>query len=751
MQRLLIFFLLATCASAIEITQFAIVYENSNSYLEIGLAPSSMFENLEITPELAAIKSEGKFSIAKNISMSINITNSSSLFEIDRNAIEDVFSPSERLWCGSVFDTCGNCAGMPAGTFKWCNGAYPLVTYSCDNWCYTYTISPGYEKSQTGAFVKNSARVVIEAHAAGKTEISLGDENSMQQANEVANADASVLQTAPSLLPILLLRSKNSQEWMEISKNDYQNYKNELMNYYGTYLASIASAKSATDRLNGAIGRMVSNGRGKFSGYYSREFFEYPKITLKLRSDFAGVVALRGMPKIGLVSTQAKFADGKAYYEAEFENAGYAAETFAGNLSCGNGSAIWQTSIEFLENGKFGKMKFFVGRMESPTICSLKIFVLGFETNFDEIAATFEPFRQECPSEHQCCSNSLAYLDKACPPQESFRQEDAYGNGAYYMQDFVCENFICKAGASTITRRISGNLPPAQNTVSFASSGFESPKSTPTPQPSKEIEIKKEEANSEEPKKPTAPKKIEIKDETIEIIVPEHAPQGYLEIAVKVNDKPASGDVEVVSPAGKEYAFRLDLGSAQVLLNEEGEWAVKYKEEKRSVFAENLDAKKITEDGGNGKNAAGYTAFLSLGTSKLPFTETALVLIFAAFGFAGIRRHSEKVHFKKSFENNIVRLEIFNNLADLQNLEITDIVPEGQVLSTISNPPSEVTEIIFGKHIKWKKEKLGKGERMLISYSIFANSKAESLRAAEFEALSDGNKKVKILSNAILQ
>jgi hypothetical protein len=98
---------------------------------------------------------------------------------------------------------------------------------------------------------------------------------------------------------------------------------------------------------------------------------------------------------------------------------------------------------------------------------------------------------------------------------------------------------------------------------------------------------------------------------------------------------------------------------------------------------------------------------------------------------------------------NIVRLEILNNQSDLRNLEITDIAPEGTILSTISNPPSEVTEIIFGKHIKWKKNELHKGGRMLISYSIFTSNPSSSLRPAEILADTEGNKRIRVLSNAV--
>ncbi|MEK6843333.1 MAG: hypothetical protein AABY04_02505, partial [Candidatus Micrarchaeota archaeon] len=703
MLKSMLFLLFVASAAAIEITQFELVFENSQNYLAVGLTPGNSFDNMILTPDDAIQESGGKFSIAGNISIQINVTNASSLFEIRNELLEDVFTPTESIWCGGVFNTCSNCGGMPVGTFKWCNGAYPLTTYSCDNWCYTYGTAPSYVKTETGAFVKNSAQISIKTIANGQSEMSL-DENHLQETTEMATGFAAIPQIVPSMLPKNLIREKTSNAWREILPIDYQNYKNELAYYYGAYASSISSAKTATGKLSSALGNMISNAKGNYVEQYKQDLGELPKITLKLRADFAGVIALRGKPKIITLGTIAKFENGLAFYEAEFENAGYATDTFSGNLSCENETAIWQSGREVLENGKIGKMKFFVEKMETPKLCLARIFVLDYASLFDEKIAILEPFRMACPADYQCCSNSQNYNDRACQSEERFRPDDSLGNGAYYTQNFVCENYICKGGSIAITRRISGILPSTQNTVLFASANYDSPKPTTAPA-TKEIEIKKDEIDKiSEPQKTPAPKQIEIAEEIIDIILPDHAFLGYQEVFVKINDMPASGDVELESPTGKNYAFRLDLGSAQVLLNEEGRWKIQYKEEKKQIYAQKLDTKSISDNIGNEKNAALATSFLSLGMSKVPFVETVLILALAAFGFAGVRRHSEKVHFKKSFENNIVRLEIFNNLADLRNLEITDIVPEGQVLSTISNPPSEVTEIIFGKHIKWKKE-----------------------------------------------
>ena len=56
---------------------------------------------------------------------------------------------------------------MPPGTFKWCNGAYPLKTYYCDNWCYSYSPQPAYERAQVGSFIKTAAKAVVSRAGSG--------------------------------------------------------------------------------------------------------------------------------------------------------------------------------------------------------------------------------------------------------------------------------------------------------------------------------------------------------------------------------------------------------------------------------------------------------------------------------------------------------------------------------------------------------------------------------------------------------
>jgi hypothetical protein len=221
-----------------------------------------------------------------------------------------------------------------------------------------------------------------------------------------------------------------------------------------------------------------------------------------------------------------------------------------------------------------------------------------------------------------------------------------------------------------------------------------------------------------------------------------------VEIRVVSSSGTASGNLELATPSHKEHEIPLQEGRAEVLFNEIGIWRVKYKTEAKLITVSPIKV-QTNKDSAPTIQAGMATGFMALNFSKLPLIETAFLLSFFVLGYAGFRRYSERIRFTKTFENNIVRLEILNNKADLKNLEITDIVPEGNVLSTISNPPSEVTEIIFGKHIKWKKGELRKGERMLISYSIFSNNPSDSIRPAELLAEMEGNKRIIVLSNPI--
>ena len=105
MLKSMLFLLFVASAAAIEITQFELVFENSQNYLAVGLTPGNSFDNMILTPDDAIQESGGKFSIAGNISIQINVTNASSLFEIRNELLEDVFTPTESIWCGGVFNT----------------------------------------------------------------------------------------------------------------------------------------------------------------------------------------------------------------------------------------------------------------------------------------------------------------------------------------------------------------------------------------------------------------------------------------------------------------------------------------------------------------------------------------------------------------------------------------------------------------------------------------------------------------------
>ncbi len=728
--------------------------ESGTNYLQLKISPASTQQTILITPAEMESLSSGQFSLLENLTIDLNVSAISYLYEIDATATEQIYSGSVQTWCGSVFDTCGNCGGMPAGTFKWCNGAYPLHTYSCDNWCYTFSPASSYEKAQVGNFIRQKAKAGIIILKGSTTTLSLDDvQPSLAQPNAMASLVFPSLSVPSQNSP--LIRQTGSEKWRQITSAALQSYKSQLSAYYSQYTSSIDSAYSQTNSLNSQLSALLSSSSGvEYSNYfeYAPPESALPEILLEIEATYAGVSAIRGVPKAILLHPQASFENGNAYFSFDAQNTGAVSDIFSANLSC-NDTIISNIENVLLAPSESAALKFFTPQILVPTICTAQIFILDSPSIISSASNTLEPFKLACPADKPCCAYSLQYEDRACSDVEKFKQEGLPGSGNYYLQHYSCADFICIESSTTFLRSASATpAPQAQLFSGNSNSNYYSANAPQIPQlanaPQNANSISPTPAISVFPNSTIVPSPIAmpIEEETIEIIAPTQIPQGYAMLSVRANNKPAEGSILLISPSMKRRTIPLELGEAEVLFNEAGVWKASYSFEykKISVLPQiTNDAKPVNSPP---PNAA--TSFISLNISKMPIPESALLLVFFALGFAAYRRASVKVHFKKSFENNIVRLEILNNKADLSNLEITDIAPEGTILSTISNPPSEVTEIIFGKHIKWKKSSLRKGERMLISYSIFTASPQGSLRPAEILA-DAGNSKIRVLSNAV--
>ncbi|MFH0971348.1 MAG: hypothetical protein V1835_02165 [Candidatus Micrarchaeota archaeon] len=744
---LLLFFLFSPLQAA-TISELQLIAEESTNYLSFKITPTTNYEQIILAPEEIQALSQNQFTLAENFTFSINISNTAYLYEIDRTSNETVFSGSLNVWCGASYSDCNNCGGMPPGTFKYCNGAYPAYSYYCDSWCYTFSPKASYEKAQVGAFSRTAVSAQVQFNKFPGAFLS-ANESSLEQ--NAANASITLLlpTVAPPSQSFPLVRSYTSQNWQQMQQSDFQSYKNTLSYYYGQYAVSIGAAYAASNSLNSALSSLISNSEGAYSDYYS--FYPasppLPELRIKLQADFAGVLAPRGKPKILNLSQIAQFENGAPYYALEVQNVGASSDSFLASLSCVNST---NSSLNFpilIEPASQLALKLFVSQITSPTICTAAAFIFDAPAISDSFTTTLQPFKLPCPSEYQCCSGSEAFEGRECASEERFKQEDAYGNGYYYAQHFSCENFICSASNTSFLRRVSGNTPPPTQSYSvYSPPQYSVPISAPQNPPVATATTVPSPLPSIFSSPSPSIVSIPIKEQAIEIRIPESVSEGYHSIRVYADALPASGNLELTSPSSLHHTIVLDLGVAEALFNEPGEWDLIYRGETKSVRVLPTVTIQIID---KKPEVFAATPFIALNLSNLPLMELALLLSFFIFGFASFKRYSEKIQFTKSFENNIVRLEILNNKTDLRNLEITDIVPEGTVLSTISNPPSEVTEIIFGKHIKWKKNELRKGERMLISYSIFANNSAGPLRSAELMADIEGNKKLSVLSNSI--
>jgi hypothetical protein len=739
--------LFISLTSSAAISNFQIISESGKSYFQFNWAPENASENLTLIPETFQNLTNGQFNLTENFSIQANLSSITLLYDIDRTANETIFTGSLNLWCGASYSTCNNCNGMPPGTFKWCNGNYPEHTGWCDTWCYSFSPNANYEKAQVGAYQRAKAWAEIKLEKT--SEILAVNETASYNATENASVSLVLPAVNPPSQSMPMIRPYSSEKWKVAKQSEYQNYRNYLSTYYSQYVISMDLAYSSTNNLNGALGSLIGGSSGEYYDYYEYAPPEqkFPELTLKINLDFAGAYALRGKPKIISLASHAQFESANPYFAIEIKNEGDLADSFTANLTC-NETIFSSISFSLGPNAKTN-LKFFTPQITSPTNCTALAYVTDAPAIADSISQTLEPFKIACPGEMQCCFESLQFADKLCIPQELFQSVDQYGNGYFYLQNYSCENHACIPRNATRTREITGNGPssPSSPSSSYSDSssssypgGFSLPKNTPTPTP--------EPTPTPTPHPTSALDFIPIKEEEIQLVVPEAAQEGYVEIRVVSSSGTPGGNLELATPSHKEHEIPLQEGRAEVLFNEIGIWKVKYKTEAKLITVSPIRAQTETKSAPT-TQAEMATGFMALNFSRLPLIETAFLLSFFVLGYAGFRRYSERIRFTKTFENNIVRLEILNNKADLKNLEITDIVPEGNVLSTISNPPSEVTEIIFGKHIKWKKGELRKGERMLISYSIFSNNTSDSIRPAELLAEMEGNKRIIVLSNPI--
>ena len=728
---------------AYSISEFELISTENASQLHLKLTLSSASETILITPEDAKFHSNNQFSLLQNLTFESNFSEIVQVFEIDRSSNETLYSGGQSVWCGASFSDCGNCNGMPPGTFKWCNGAYPLRTYSCDNWCYTYSPQPTYEKAQIGAFLRMAANGSLIARGAPEYSLAFSDPD-----NEQIHGSIRARLIFPLILPPSqnqpLMRSQGSQKWQLIQNSVLQSYKSTLYSYYSQYMASIESAYGATSNLNSALNSLVSTASGEYYDFYTvQNNSSYPEIEIFLDSDYAGVTALRGRPQALALNPEAQFEGGAPYYTLEVLNSGSISDSFLANLSC-NGSP-YSSAEAVVGQGQQALLKLFVAKMDSPQLCAATVFVKDLPQIASSISNTLQPFKLPCPPEYSCCPVSTSYEERPCLPLEKFKQEDEYGNGYFYLQHYSCEAFSCLENTTTFLRRISDRRPPQQSAQSsFANYNSPQIRQQQSPTPTLVPSIAPSSGIS-----PIAQPLVEIpiEEEKIEIIAQSEVQEGYASVSVRANSEPAQGAVLVVSPSMKRHTLPLNFGSTEVLFNEPGPWSVSYSFEYKTIQVHPIAEKQMEAPVNVLPNPA--TPLMALSFPNLPFIQTALLISLLVFVFAVYKRQSETIRFRKSFENNIVRLEILNGRGDLRNLEITDIAPEGTILSTISNPPSEVTEIIFGKHIKWKKSALPKGERMLISYSIFTPTPQGSLQPAEILADTEGNKRIRVLSNAV--
>ncbi|MFH1258030.1 MAG: hypothetical protein V1658_03765 [Candidatus Micrarchaeota archaeon] len=736
----------AISVSAAGISDLQLIAENSIPYLSFQLTPIEGQETILLTPETAQTLSNNLFSLSNNLTIELNLTTMSSLYEIDRSQNETLFSSGLSLWCGATYSSCNECNGLPPGTYKWCNSKYPQTSYYCDTWCYSFSPGAVYEKAQTGAFLKNSASATVrieEANAIFKLDYLIPS-----QSVEAGSASLIFPGNQNQQPPLSLIRPYSSEKWKVARNSDLQSYKNQLASYYAGYTSGLGNAYNAHDGLNAALNAVIANSNGEYVSYYEipAEPGNYPQILLKLRADLAGVAAVRGKPEILSFSPNAIIENGAGYYELELKNAGFADDTFEAFLLCDNQTGNSTASSELIHALQIKPLRFYFERMASPSFCLATAFIKDVPSISASASSVLEPFKLPCPAEMKCCYSIPEYEDRSCESKQLFKQEDGCGNGYYYLQNYACGGFTCNETTTELKNRISNLCPSptpqnsgssysghsqSYNANSYIPSPSPSPSKTPSPSPAPSI--------------PEIIQRVELKEEKIDILAPEKLTEGYHQISVLSDSLPASGSISLYSPSYKKHSLELLTGSAEALFNEPGEWKISYKEEVKYVLVTPIQL--VAEEK---RQASEATAMVALNLTNLPFFESALVMMACGFLFAGFKTRNERIRFKKNFENNIVRLEIFNNKADLKNLEITDIVPEGNILSTISNPPSEVTEIIFGKHIKWKKNELRKGERLLISYSIFSNNKTDSLREAEMLADIEGNKKIRVLSNAIL-
>ncbi len=216
----------------------------------------------------------------------------------------------------------------------------------------------------------------------------------------------------------------------------------------------------------------------------------------------------------------------------------------------------------------------------------------------------------------------------------------------------------------------------------------------------------------------------------IDIRVPSIVEKGFVSILVYVDGEPAEGNIELGSPGGNRYARALRNGKTNFYFDESGDWIVSFgKASKKVVVKEDAEAAAPVEEPLVKEEPGKQTGLFLAGVAP---TQIGLaLLLLAALAYLFYEYWWKRVAITKKYDGKRVVITVENRKEDLHDVELLDLAPEGGEVKVPEN--AEASETITGTAIKWRKKKLHKGEKWMVSYGLRGGEK--NFKPVELKAL----------------
>lgn len=228
----------------------------------------------------------------------------------------------------------------------------------------------------------------------------------------------------------------------------------------------------------------------------------------------------------------------------------------------------------------------------------------------------------------------------------------------------------------------------------------------------------------------------------LDLRVPNGLEPGVRALGAFVDGRPAEGAVTITSPAGRVYERNLTGdGLLEFDFDEPGTWNVTFANETEPVV---VRRERRPNREGEGSPLLGLALLAPSGGA-------AWLVLLAAAGALAWAAHARyrSPRLVKSCRRGEVEVRLAARGPPLEGLELTDLVPEGAKAESFSEPPAESSETLFGTRLRWRRDRLARGE-WRVRYRLAAEGeRPRRLRRAELRARDARGREVTLASEEV--